>query len=72
MSGSCDITLDDGTDKKTFHLNRSYSGLYVHPMTWREIDNFSSNSVLLVLASEHYDEGDYFRDYADFLRAVHG
>jgi hypothetical protein len=72
MSGSCDITLDDGHRKQTYHLNRSYFGLYIHPMTWREINNFSSNSVLLVLASEHYDEADYFRDYAAFTEAVRG
>ena len=70
MSGSCDVTLDDGYNKKTFHLNRSYFGLYVHPMIWREIDNFSSNAVLLVLASAHYDESDYFRDYQGFSKAV--
>jgi hypothetical protein len=70
MSGSCDVTLDDGYSKKTFHLNRSYFGLYVDPMIWREIDNFSSNAVLLVLASAHYDEADYFRDYQDFRKAA--
>jgi hypothetical protein len=70
MSGSCDITLDDGIDRKTFHLNSSYLGLYVDPMIWREIDNFSSNAVLLVLASAHYDESDYFREYEEFARAV--
>jgi hypothetical protein len=72
MSGSCDIHLDDGRNKKTYHLNRSYFGLYVHHMTWREIDNFSSNAVLLVLASTHYDESDYFRDYEDFAKAARG
>lgn len=72
VSGSCDVTLDDGADKQTFHLNRSYFGLYVHPMMWREIDNFSSNSVLLVLASSHYDEADYYRNYEEFLTAVKG
>jgi|ERR1700736_3866142 len=72
MSGSCDIHLDDGRDKKTYHLNRSYFGLYVHSMTWREIDNFSSNAVLLVLASTHYDESDYFRKYEDFAKAARG
>jgi dTDP-4-dehydrorhamnose 3,5-epimerase-like enzyme len=72
MSGSCDIHLDDGRDKKTYHLNRSYFGLYVHHMTWREIDNFSSNAVLLVLASTHYDESDYFREYDDFAKAARG
>lgn len=69
MSGSFDITLDDGKDKKTFHLARSYYGLYVCPMIWREIDNFSSGSVLMCLASEKYDESDYYRRYDDFMRA---
>lgn len=70
MSGSFDITLDDGTEKKRFHLNRSYYGLYVPPMTWRELDNFSSGSVCLVLASEVFLESDYFRRYEDFMAAV--
>lgn len=68
MSGSFDVVLDDGKEKKRFHLNRSYSGLYVCPMIWRELDNFSSGSVCMVLASNKYDEDDYYRDYADFLR----
>lgn len=67
MSGSFDVTLDDGTDKKAFHLNRSYFGLYVCPMIWRELDNFSSGSVCMVLASNKYDESDYYRDYSQFL-----
>ena len=71
MSGSFDVVFDDGKDKKRVHLNRSYSGLYVCPMIWRELDNFSSGSVCMVLASEHYDEADYFRDYQQFLKAVH-
>jgi dTDP-4-dehydrorhamnose 3,5-epimerase-like enzyme len=70
MSGSFDVVLDDGTEKRRFHLNRSYSGLYVCPMMWREIDNFSSGSVCLVLASAVYDESDYYRDYQSFLGAV--
>ncbi|MGV3581610.1 MAG: sugar 3,4-ketoisomerase [Methylophilus sp.] len=69
MSGSFDITLDDGKDKKKFHLSRSYYGLYVCPMIWREIDNFSSGSVLMCIASEKYDEIDYYRHYEDFMRA---
>ena len=69
MSGSFDITLDDGKNKKKFHLSRSYYGLYVCPMIWREMDNFSSNSVLMVLASNKYSEEDYYRDYDDFMRA---
>jgi dTDP-4-dehydrorhamnose 3,5-epimerase-like enzyme len=72
MSGSFDIHLDDGHAKKMVHMNRSYYGLYVCPMTWREIDNFSSGAVLMVLASNYYDEGDYFRDYNDFLKATRG
>lgn len=70
MSGSFDVTLDDGRERRRFHLNRSYYGLHVAPMMWREIDNFSSGSVCMVLASEYYDEADYFRGYEDFLRAV--
>lgn len=70
MSGSFDVTLDDGKEKKTFYLNRSYSGLYIPPMMWRDLDNFSSGAVCMVLASEYYDEQDYFREYADFIRAV--
>jgi hypothetical protein len=69
MSGSFDVHLDDGVDKKVIHLNRSYVGLYVCPMIWRELDNFSSGSVCMVLASNLYDEDDYFRDYCEFLSA---
>jgi len=68
MSGSFDIVLDDGQNKKRVHLNRSYNGLYVCPMIWRELDNFSSGSVCMVLASTKYEEADYFREYADFMR----
>jgi dTDP-4-dehydrorhamnose 3,5-epimerase-like enzyme len=71
MSGSFDIVLDDGFDRKRVHLNRSYNALYIPPMTWRELDNFSSGSVCMVLASEHFDEADYIRDYSAFLVAVH-
>jgi hypothetical protein len=70
MSGSFDVVLDDGRDRKRFHLNRSYYGVYVCPMIWRELDNFSSGSVCLVLASNMYDEADYIRDYDRFLSAV--
>lgn len=69
MSGSFDVVIDDGQEKKRIHLNRSYSGLYVCPMIWRELDNFSSGSVCMVLASNVYDENDYFRDYDTFLSA---
>jgi dTDP-4-dehydrorhamnose 3,5-epimerase-like enzyme len=69
-SGSFDVVLDDGFEKRRYQLNRSYYGLYVPPLVWREIDNFSSNSICVVLASEQYDEGDYYREYDDFLAAV--
>jgi dTDP-4-dehydrorhamnose 3,5-epimerase-like enzyme len=67
MSGSFDIHLDDGYSKKTMHMNRSYNGLYVCPMVWREIDNFSSGAVCMVLASDYYDELDYYREYHQFV-----
>jgi len=70
MSGSFDVVLDDGNDKKRFHLNRSYYGLYVPTMIWRELDNFSSGSVCMVLASNLYDENDYFRDFQQFKTAL--
>ena len=68
MSGSFDLVLNDGTDEKRFHLNRSYYGIYVCPMMWRYLDNFSSGSVCMVLASEKYDEADYIRDPAQFAK----
>ena len=67
MSGSFDVVLDDGNKSHRFHLNRSYFGLYVCPMTWRYLDNFSSGSVCMVLASEKYDETDYIRERTQFL-----
>ena len=70
MAGSFDITIDNGSEKSTYSLNRSYYGLYIPPMTWRDLDNFSSGAVCLVLASEFYDESDYFRDYDQFIEAV--
>ena len=72
MSGSFDVVLDDGYEKKRFHLNRSYYGLYVCPMMWRELDNFSSGSVCMVLASNLYDEDDYYREYDPFIKAARG
>jgi hypothetical protein len=68
MSGSFDVILDDGENKKRVHLNRSYQGLFVCPMIWRELDNFSSGSVCLVLASNLYSEDDYFREKHEFMR----
>ena len=70
MSGSFDVTLDDGSKKQRFHLNRSYFGLYIPPMIWRDLDNFSSGSVCMVLASDYFDESDYYRDYDTFLVAA--
>ena len=69
MSGSFDVILDDGAERKRFHLNRSYSGLYVCPMIWRALDNFSSGSVCMVLASNRYAEDDYYRNYEEFINA---
>ncbi len=68
VSGSFYVTLDDGKNKKTFVLNRPYQGLYVVSGIWRTLDDFSSGSVCMVLASEKYDEGDYIRKYDNFLR----
>lgn len=67
-SGSFTVHTDNGQKKEEFYLNRSYYGLYIPTMTWREIDNFSSGSVCLVLASELYDEADYIRDYDAFKK----
>lgn len=70
MSGSFDVVLNDGSNHHRFHLNRSYLGLYICPMTWRHIDNFSSGAVCTVLASDNYIEDDYYRDYEEFTAAV--
>ena len=67
LSGSFDVTIDDGKEKKVFSLNRSYYGLYVPQMMWREMSNFSTNSLALVLSSTPYDAGDYVRDYDEFI-----
>lgn len=70
MSGSFDVVLEDGRESRRFHLNRSYYGLYVPALTWRSLENFSSGSVCLVLASEPFAEADYYRDYAAYLEVV--
>jgi hypothetical protein len=70
ISGSFDVILDDGANKQRVQLNRSYYGLHIPPLIWREMDNFSSGAVCLVLASECYAEDDYFRDYRDYLAAI--
>lgn len=67
MSGSFDITVDDGVETHTFTLNRSYYGLYIPKGAWREIKNFSTNAIALEFGSIPYDEKDYIRDYNDFL-----
>ncbi|WP_425459170.1 sugar 3,4-ketoisomerase [Bacteroides fragilis] len=68
LSGSFDVILDDGNERKMFSLNRSYYGLYVPKGLWREINNFSTNSLALILSSTVYEEKDYIRDYNDFLK----
>jgi dTDP-4-dehydrorhamnose 3,5-epimerase-like enzyme len=65
-AGSFDMTVDDGRERKTFHLDRPDHGLYIPPMIWDELENFSQGSLCLVLASDHYDEADYIRDYETF------
>ena len=70
MSGSFDIFLDDGFEKQNIHLNRSYHGLYIPKMIWRELRNFSTGAVCLVLASDFYHEDDYYRSYAEFRASV--
>jgi dTDP-4-dehydrorhamnose 3,5-epimerase-like enzyme len=69
LSGSFDVVLHDGREEKRFHLNRSYYGLYVPSMYWRSMENFSTNSVALVLANEVYDEKQYIRDFEAFKLA---
>lgn len=68
LSGSFDVILDDGIEKKTYSLNRSYNGLYVPKGMWREMTNFSTNSLALILSSTKYDANDYIRVYQEFLK----
>ena len=68
LSGSFDVIVDDGNEKKTFHLNRSYYGLYIPKGMWREMGNFSTNSLALEFASTKYNSNDYIRDYNEFLK----
>ena len=70
LSGSFDVVIDDGTERKRFHLCRSYYGLYVPAMMWRELDNFSTNSVAMVLSSTHYDAADYIEDYEQYRKEL--
>lgn len=71
-SGSFDVIVDDGVTQDTVTLNRSYFGLYIPTYVWRDLVNFSSGAVCLVLASDHFDESDYFRSHEEFLEAVNG
>ena len=68
LSGSFDVVLDDGKERQVFTLNRSYYGLYVPKGMWREMENFSTNSLALILSSTKYDANDYIRDYDEFLK----
>ena len=70
MSGSFDVIVDDGYSRKKFHLNRSYYGLYIPKMMWREVENFSSGAVCLVMASTKFDKSDYYYDYDEFAAMV--
>ncbi|GAB7543291.1 sugar 3,4-ketoisomerase [Cupriavidus ulmosensis] len=72
IAGSFDVVLNDGTQRRRFSLDSPDKGLYVCPMMWRELDNFSGGAVCMVLASAKYDEDDYFRDYEEFLCAAKG
>ena len=68
LSGSFDVVIDDGQQRKTYSLNRSYYGLYIPRLMWREMENFSTNSLALILSSTPYDAADYIRDYDEFKR----
>jgi dTDP-4-dehydrorhamnose 3,5-epimerase-like enzyme len=70
LSGSFDLILDDGYGEKAFSLNRSHKGIYICPMIWRQLNNFSSGAVCMVLASEVYDENDYIRNRSQFISSV--
>jgi hypothetical protein len=69
-SGSFDLILEDGNERRTIGLNRSWKGVYIAPMVWRELVNFSSAGVCLALASAYYDEGDYIREYEEYCSLV--
>ena len=70
LSGSFDVTVNDGINKKTYSLNRSYNGLYIPNRLWREMNNFSTNALALVLSSTEFDESDYIRKYSNYLKYV--
>lgn len=70
MNGSFDLQLDDGFEKTTYTLNSRDRGIYIGPMIWRDLSNFSKDAICMVLASEHYDEDDYYREYSEFVAAA--
>jgi len=70
LSGSFDVILDDGRNKQAYFLNRPHYGLYIPPGVWRELENFSSNSIALSLVSAPYEESDYIRDYETFKKMI--
>ena len=70
LSGSFDVTLDNGKDKETYHLNHPYQGLLIPTMIWRTLEDFSSGAVCFVLASDLFDEDDYIREYDDYIKAI--
>ena len=70
LSGSFDVSLDDGSEKKIIHLNRPWQGLHIPPMIWAAEINFDPGSVCLVMASHAYDESDYYRNYDEYLKEV--
>jgi len=70
LSGSFDVILNDGKEEKSYPLNRSYNGLYVPNLIWRSLENFSTNALCLILASEHYNESDYIREFDRFLEQI--
>ena len=70
LAGSCDFILDDGKNRETVHLDKANQGIYIKNVIWREFTNFSKDCVIMVLASEHYNETDYIRDYSTFLEST--
>lgn len=72
LSGSFDVVLHDGKEEQRFHLNRSYYGLYVPKMIWRSMENFSTNSLALIVSDKHYNDRDYIRDFEEFKNEAHG
>ncbi|MEO8400904.1 MAG: FdtA/QdtA family cupin domain-containing protein [Gammaproteobacteria bacterium] len=70
LGDSLDVEIDDGREKQRFHLNKPWKGLYIPPMIWTSVENFQSKSICMVLASDSYQESDYYRNYENFLQAI--